>query len=774
MPNKYSLVIVESPAKCKKIEEYLGPGYKCIATSGHIRELNSIENIDTENHFFPTYTIIKEKQIEQIKNAIQNAHDIYLASDNDREGEAIAYSVKEVFELPMDTKRIIFNEITEKALKSSILCPVTINMDLVHAQQARQILDILVGFKISPVLWNCITNSRRKKTALSAGRCQTPALRLIYDNDKEIKMSAPKKVYRTTGYFTNLNLPFVLSKEYEKESDTKDFLNGSIHFRHVYSCSEPIQIIREPPEPFTTSRMQQVASNVLHYSPKETMRISQLLYEKGFITYMRTDSETYSDDFIADVKEYVVKTYSHDKYIGIKDGIKGTTQNAHEAIRPTDISLVELPENIDSREKRVYRLIWENALESCMSPATFLSITATISAFSNENFIYKSEQVEFQGWTVVKKSKLATNVQNSEYSYLRVLNKGTNTDKSSIPYKKIVSHITITETKLHYTEAKLVQLLEKNGIGRPSTFSSLVDKIQERGYVKKQDVKGETLTCRDYELESNKIVEIETKREFGNEKNKLVIQPLGIIVTEFLEKHFMELFEYSYTCKIEGILDQIAKGDKVWYELCKECNETIEELIDKSSKKKIEYKIDDTHTYIVGKYGPVIKCTEESTDGKQRTTFKPVKQDVKIDAETIAFCSIEDLIDTTLSVKNIKDVLGNYEGNDVMLKKGKYGLYVVWGDKSKTLKELGNRPIENITFEEVKPFLDKMNEGRIINASMSIRKGNKGDYLFYKTARMKKPQFYDIQTFAKDTNEDYRICDKNILESWIKEKYNIN
>jgi len=615
-------------------------------------------------------------------------------------------------------------------------------------------------------------------------------------------MSTPKKVFHTTGYFTNLNLPFVLSKEYESENDIKDFLNGSIHFQHIYSCSEPIQIIKTPPEPFTTSRIQQVASNVLHYSPKETMRLSQMLYEKGYITYMRTDSKTYSDDFVADVKDYIVKTYAHERYIGQQDmknekdeneknekkekkEKKCLNQNAHEAIRPTDISLVELPENIDSKERRIYRLIWENALESCMSPATFLSLTATVSAFSNEKFIYKSEQIEFQGWTIVKNSKLTTHVQNSEYSYLKMLYKDANANKSSeciIPYKKIVSHITIRETKMHYTEAKLVQLLEKNGIGRPSTFSSLVDKIQERGYVKKQDIKGEPLTCIDYELETNKIVEIETKREFGNEKNKLVIQPLGVIVTEFLENHFMEIFEYSYTCKIEEILDQIAKGGKVWHELCRECNETIDGLIDKSPKNKIEYKIDDIHTYIVGKYGPVIKCTEESSDGKQRITFKPVKPDIKIDSETVAFCSVEDLIDTSVSKNtketntketNTKDILGNYEGKDVTVKKGKFGLYVIWGDKTKTLKELGNRPIENITFDEVKPFLNKMNEGREINKNLSIRNGNKGDYLFYKTSRMKKPQFYDIQSFAKDTNEDYRICDKNILESWIKEKYNI-
>ena len=798
MSKKYktttTLVIVESPAKCKKIEEYLGPGYKCVASYGHLRTIQSLKNIDIENNFSPTYTIIdepiKKKQIEFLRKEIKNAGDIILSSDNDREGEMISYSLIELFKLPLNTKRITFNEITETALKEAIKNPRTIDMNIVHAQQARQILDILVGFKISPILWKCIVKG--KENALSAGRCQTPALRLLYDNEKEIKEAKERKVYNTIGYFTNLNLPFDLYPEgkYENEEDMTDFLDGSINFQHIYTCDKPVKVFKKPPEPFTTSRIQQVASNELHYSPKETMRICQQLYEGGFITYMRTDSKTYSGEFLLSVKEYIRRQYADgDKYINeniesmvsgfIKDDIpdkkkkktkEPVTQDAHEAIRPTNISLCELPETLDSKERRMYKLIWETTLESCMACASFYSITASISAFQNNKFTYKSEQVDFPGWKIVSKKHLEEiKGENKEYQYLQIIKQN-----APIPYKKMVSRVTIKGSKLHYTEARLVQLLEEKGIGRPSTFSSLVDKIQERGYVKKEDIKGKEILCKDYELENGEIFEIETKREFGNEKSKLVIQPLGIIVMEFLEKHFNELFDYNYTCKMEEILDKIAKNENIWYETCDQCNKQIDALIQAmGSQGKLEVKLDENNTYLVGKYGPVIKCVEE-VDGKEKVQFKPIKKDIDISKLEKGEYDLNEVIDTKKTEAKSSYILGNYEGKDVILKKGKFGLYISWGTNSKTLKELGNRPIENITFDEIKKYLDEgSNIIREINSSISIRKGAKGDYIFYKNGKMKKPQFYDIKSFIIEVKEDYKICEINILKSWIMEKYNI-
>jgi len=786
-----SLVIVESPAKCKKIEEYLGPGYKCVASYGHLRELPSLKNVDIENNFHPTYTIsnneLKKKQIELIRKEIKKANEVIIASDSDREGEGIGHTIIELFKLPLTTKRIIFNEITEQAIQSAIKNPTTIDMDIVHAQQARQILDLLVGFKVTPILWKCIVTPS-KDNALSAGRCQTPALRLIYDNEQDIREAKERKLYNTTGYFTNSNLPFELSKEYESEDDIIDFLDGSKVFEHIYTCSEPKKIYKAPPEPFTTSRIQQVASNELHYSPKETMRLCQTLYEGGFITYMRTDSKTYSGGFLDDVAKYIVTEYGMDsKYIGSQfdttiiptNDIKKTakekkavTQDAHEAIRPTNIFLRELSDSeLDNKKRRMYKLIWENTLESCMSPASFSQITASITAFENNKFTYKSEQVDFPGWKIVSKKNVEEiKRENTTYTYLQIIKKN-----FPIPYKKIVARVTMKGSKSHYTEARLVQMLEEKGIGRPSTFSSLVDKIQERGYVKKEDVKGKEIVCSDYELENSEVSEIQTKREFGNEKGKLVIQPLGIIVMEFLEKHFSQLFEYNYTCQMENILDKIAKGNYIWHELCSECNNQIDKLIEIIGPQgKMEIQIDDNNTYMVGKYGPVIKCTEKQADGKEKTTFKSVRKDVDISTLEKGTIQIEDIINDKKSETKSSYNLGQHEGHDVILKKGKFGLYITWDKNTKTLKELGNRPIENITFAEIKKYLNEgSNFVREINPNVSIRKGPKGDYLFYKTSRMKKPKFYDVKSFITELSEDYKICDIDILKSWISDKYDI-
>jgi DNA topoisomerase-1 len=763
--------------------------------------LPSLKNIDIENNFAPTYTIvdnaIKKKQIEFLRKEIKNAHEVILASDDDREGEKISYCIAQIFNLDINkTKRITFNEITEQAIQQAIKNPRIIDMDLVYAQQARQILDILVGFKVSPMLWKFINKS--KDNSLSAGRCQTPALRLIYDNDQDIKQTEERKVYNVTGFFTNSNIAFDLSPQnkYETEDDITDFLDGSADFSHIYTCSRPVKTTKKQPEPFTTSSLQQTASNELHYAPKETMRVCQALYEGGYITYMRTDSKTYSKDFISSTKDYIVRNYEA-KYINdnidslaggiIKEEEKGVKnikgkkvkkendndslrQNAHEAIRPTNISLFELPETLDSKEKRMYKLIWEHTLESCMAPATFFSITASISAFQDTKFTYTSELIDFPGWKIV--SKKYTNEikpENKEYQYLQQIKQNT-----EIPYKKMCAKVTIKGSKQHYTEARLVQLLEERGIGRPSTFSSLVDKIQERGYVKKEDVKGKELLCKDYELSNGEIFEIENKREFGNEKGKLVIQPLGIIVMEFIDKHFSGLFNYSYTKDMEDELDKIAKGGAIWYNLCETCNKQIDILVDGlKDESKIEVKLDDNNTYLVGKYGPVIKCVEQ-VNGIEQINFKAIKKDIDIHKiENGDYNqSIEEIIDKDVVKKRY--ILGKYEGNDVVIQKGKFGLYITWDKNSKTLKELGNRPMENITFEEVKKYLEEgSNLIREVSTNISIRKGSKGEYIFYKTAKMKKPQFYDLKPFSSDTKSDYKTCNMTVLKSWLKEKYDI-
>jgi DNA topoisomerase-1 len=381
-----------------------------------------------------------------------------------------------------------------------------------------------------------------------------------------------------------------------------DFLDESAEFEYSVSSEPLAKIYKQPPQPLTTSRLQQAASNELHISPKDTMKLCQSLYEGGYITYMRTDSQTYSNEFKESAKEYILKNYDerHLNKMLLQEGDNGderegekkkntkpkTKKNdkkvapaeAHEAIRPTKIALRDLPEKMDTREKRMYRLIWQTTVESCMSPASFYSITSKISAPENTTFKTTQERIDFPGWLAISLSNKFVGLDEEKvYQILFNLKQSTASTKCI----KIVSKVSMKETKQHYTEARLVQLLEDNGIGRPSTFSSLVDKIQERGYVKKQDVIGKTLDCNDYEMTNGEIFEIETKREFGNEKGKLVIQPLGVIVLEFLEKHFADLFNYEYTKKMEDSLDEISKGKTEWSSVCKDCFNQIDNLMNK-------------------------------------------------------------------------------------------------------------------------------------------------------------------------------------------------
>ena len=808
MPKSYAklsttLVIVESPAKCKKIEEYLGPGYKCVASYGHLRELNSLKNIDIENNFEPTYTNsenpIKQKRIADLKREIDVSGDVILATDDDREGEAIAWHICSMFNLSVEkTKRIVFHEITEKAIQSAIMKPRQINMNIVNAQQARQILDLLVGFKISPVLWKYI--SKNSDNSLSAGRCQTPALRLIYENKKEVEANPGSKIYNTIGYFTSNCIPFELSKKYVNEEEVVDFLEKSADFKHIYTCSSPEKKIKIQPEPYTTSKLQQACSNDLHMSPKETMKICQTLYEAGYITYMRTDSKTYSADFIDNAKKYITTNYDpsyvredieilmtrgserkeekleqdnestkhtkprHKENIKQSNSKKESKipppQEAHEAIRPTNIFLKDLPDKMESKEKRLYKLIWENTLESCMEKAVFYSIVATIAAINNNKYLYTSENVDFPGWKIIKKKY---DVENKEFYYLQAIKQN-----QELPYKKIQSKFTLYNTKHHYTEAKLVQLLEENGIGRPSTFSMLVDKIQERGYVKKQDIQGTKIQCNDYELENGETYEIATTRDFGNEKNKLILQQTGEIVSQFLDKNFQNLFNYGYTKEMEDDLDLVAKGEKSWTSICEKCLKEINNLIDKlkeTGEKKHEIKIDDFHTYTIGKFGPVIKCVGE--DGVS-ISFKPVKKDINMQKLEEGEYRLEDIVEENKESKS--QILGQHEGENVILKNGKFGPYVVWGKTNKSLKCFGNRPVENISFEDIVKLLE--NEGAIlreVSTNISIRNGKFGHYIFYKTAKMKKPQFYQLNGFTNDVS----ICDVNTIREWIEEKYKI-
>jgi len=772
---KPTLVIVESPAKCNKIEGFLGEAYKCIATFGHIQELRDLKDIDISNNFKPSFNPVasKSQQIGKLRKAIREAGEVLLATDDDREGEGIAWHICALFQLPFTTKRIIFHEITKPAILQAVQNPGRLNMNIVSAQQSRQILDLIVGFKLSPILWKHIT--QKSAHGLSAGRCQTPALRIIYDNDKDISASPGKKVYNTVGYFTDRVIPFNLQKHHDSEAAIEEFLVETVNFDHIFTCSKPKQVTKNPPTPYTTSAIQQAASNEMHISPKDTMKILQTLYEGGYITYMRTDSTTYSEEFIETVKPFVTKKWG-DKYLhsdvdrlslrsSDKKETKGkkkknekkdyNAQEAHEAIRPTNMETLAVSDTMHNREKKMYDMIWRKTVESCMSPALFNSITAKITAPEDTEYRSSEEDVIFLGWKIVKGLSKTDGI--SVYSYLLSLKHGT-----ELPYKKITSKVTLKDLKTHYTEAKLVQLLEQKGIGRPSTFSSLVDKIQEREYVKKENIKGKKIKCIDFSLEGEELEEISTEREFGNEKNKLVLQPLGRIVLEFLLQHFKGFFEYEYTKDMEDELDHIAKGKHIGHELCRKCYDEIEDMTKPlKGQEKVNIRIDDQHTYVIGKHGPVIKCL---IDGK--TTFKSVKKDIDVEKLRNGDYTLSDVEQETVITGNI---LGKYEGKDMILKKGQYGLYVTWGTNNKSLASLKMEESE-ITLDHVVKFITTNTTVlRKLTQDLSLRKGKYGDYIYYQTSKMKKPQFLKLNGFKKDP----KTCEEKELISWIKETYKL-
>lgn len=771
---KPTLVIVESPAKCAKIEGFLGPAYRCMATFGHIRELRDLKDVDVANDFKPSFSPVasKSQQLAKLKRAIRECGEVLLATDDDREGEGIAWHVCAHFGLPLSTKRIIFHEITKSAILQAVQNPGALNMNLVGAQQSRQVLDLIVGFKLSPVLWSHIT--QKSARGLSAGRCQTPALRIIYENDQDIAAAPGKSVYNTTGHFTDRSIPFALQKHHDSAEAVEEFLVESANFEHIFTCSSPKQVTRSPPSPYTTSGVQQAASNEMRISPKDTMKILQTLYEGGYITYMRTDSTTYSEEFIVTAKSHIGAKWG-DKYVhkdvdrlslrseskpkGGKKSKKGGkdehAQEAHEAIRPTNIGTITVKESMHGREKRMYEMIWRNTVESCMSPAVFTSVTAKLTAPEGTEYRCTEEEAVFLGWKVVRGLPKAEGIP--LYNYLLSLKRG-----GEIPYLKIASKVTLKDLKTHYTEAKLVQLLEQRGIGRPSTFSSLVDKIQEREYVKKGDIKGKKVRCVDFVLEGEELEETTTEREFGNEKDKLILQPLGKLVLEFLLEHFRGFFEYEYTKGMEDALDGIAKGQRPGHDLCRGCYDEIETLVKPlRGNGKVSIPIDQDHTYIVGKYGPVIKC---SVGGK--TTFKPVRKDIDLERLRSGGYTLAEVEQQAVIAGN---VLGRHEGRDVVLKKGKYGLYVTWGGKNRSLSSIGIEEAD-ITLDDVSKHLAANTTVlRQLTDGLSLRKGKYGDYVYYQTSDMKRPQFLKLKGFGGNA----RSCDTGDLVAWVADTYGV-
>jgi DNA topoisomerase-1 len=763
------LIIVESPSKCAKIESYLGPDYCCIASKGHIRSIDGIKSIDMKKTYEPTFSIIDEKKahVEQMKTVVSNfsKQNIILASDDDREGEAIAWHICKIFDLPIETtKRIIFHEVTKPAIQKSIENPTTVNMSLVHAQHARQVLDIIVGFRVSPFLWKYLYNN--KSNSLSAGRCQTPALRLVYDNNKE-KNAGIETKYKTVGVFFPRRLPFELNYEFDTDVEVIDFLEKSKLYKHILTMGQAKDATKSAPKPFHTSRLLQVANNVLHISPKETMSLCQILYQSGYITYMRTESSQYSKPFLEQAEKFILGEYKTNKHLGEFSKLENKdASNPHEAIRVTHLETKNITNIEDTRLASMYKLIWRNTLESCMSDAKYKTTKVSISAPLEKQYQYTVEIPIFLGWKTVT-NKVEDEAQNEGTGLLLYL-QSIEKSNQAVQYQNVECTVVVRNKHQHYTEASLINKLEELGIGRPSTFASIVETIQERRYVKKVNIEGTLTKCTEFKLTDKTIEKTVKEKVFGNEKNKLVIQPTGILTVEFLIQNFEQLFSYEYTKNMENQLDFISSGkEKEWSSICSNCDNEIKEL-SKTLKNisKQSYFLDETHEVVFQAYGPSIKHTLE--DGT--VEYLATKKEMKIDLEKLknGEYSIDDLIE----LKN--NCLGKYEAEDLFIKNGKFGPYVEWGSKRESIKEI-KKPLNEITFTDIENFLNEAsgkkekNVLRILNENLSVRKGKFGAYVYYKRKDMSKPEFLNIKKF----NEGFMTCEIDVLIDWLTTTYKL-
>lgn len=753
------LVIVESPSKCVKIEDYLGTAYKCIASNGHFRTIDGMKSIDRKHGYIPKFSLIPDKKdhVDRMRGIISQfqCDRVILATDDDREGEAIAWHICDTFGLSLEnTVRVVFHEITATAVRASLINPGRVNLDLVHAQFARQILDIIVGFRISPFLWKYLYHS--KENGLSAGRCQTPALRLIYEMSKTVDAPSDDRIYKVVGKFTSKNIEFVLSKEWrDSENSISGFLEKSRIFNHRLSIGESQQSIRSPPKPMNTSGLLQLVSNTLRLSPKDIMALCQVLYQDGHITYMRTENTRYSRDFVNISRDYISKTYG-DKFVGDSEHIVSKDDNnPHEAIRVTHIETRELSKKYEGKIASLYKLLWRNTMESCMSPAIYNVTECRISAPDDMWYSNRIERPVFLGWRVVSGEERC---QENNLFYLQSLD-----PSNPVPYHTIETRLIVKERSRHYTESGLIRKLEELGIGRPSTFATILETIQERGYVKLTDIEGTNLSYNEYKLQNDHVETIASTKVIGRETNKLVIQPLGIVIAEFLTSHFVYLFSYEYTSNMERSLDNTTVSN--WHVICAECDKTIDQL-SKSLEKlgKESYTLDDTHDVVFTKNGPAIKHTSE--DGTVR--FKSIREDVKIDISQLRDGKYT--LDDILQEKQKE--IGEIDGNAVYVKHGKYGLYAEWGENKQSLKQL-NKPMHEITIDDIRQTSDMKTSNtnilRVLNGTFSIRKGKYGPYIFYQRPDMHKPLFLSLKGFK----ESWTFCEIDTLIQWIGNTHKI-
>lgn len=679
-----NLVIVESPAKAKTIEKFLGSDFKVMSSYGHIRDLKKKELSIDKDTLQPDYVIPKDKEelVKKLKESAKKAHKVWLASDEDREGEAISWHLCEVLGLDeASTNRIVFHEITKPAILAAIARPRHLDMNLVNAQQARRVLDRIVGFKLSPVLW------RKVKPALSAGRVQSVAVRLIVEREREIQQFNSEPYYRINAIFaiTNANgsqseVKAELDNRFDNHDDAIAFLNQCKDSEFTVDSVTKKPLKRMPAPPFTTSTLQQEAARKLGFSVSQTMMVAQHLYENGLITYMRTDSVNLSKLCLGAAKEEIVKLYG-EEYSSTRNfhtHSKGA-QEAHEAIRPTYMSNTSIDGT--SQERRLYDLIWKRTAASQMAEAQIEKTTVAIAMTGNseQHFIANGEVVKFDGFLKVYRESTddEQNEPKDEFAHnLPVIKEG---DK--LTRREITSTERYSQGPTRYTEASLVHKLEELGIGRPSTYAPTISTIQQRDYVQKGDKKGEE---RPYIIDTLRGIKITPTRKVeltGNEKGKLLPTDIGIVVNDFLMDNFPVIMDYNFTAKVEQEFDQIADGKEEWTDMMRSFDKEFEPTVDKVMNARSEHKAgerklgDDPKTghpvfVKIGRYGPVVQIGTADDDEKPRFAQLPADKSM----ETIT-------LDEALELFKLPRTVGEFEGKNVTIGAGRFGPYVLHDKK---------------------------------------------------------------------------------------------
>ncbi len=748
-----NLVIVESPAKAKTIEKYLGADYTVRSSVGHIRDLvKKGLGVDTENNFEPTYEISPDKKaiVKELKDLAKKAEVVWLATDEDREGEAISWHLLEALKLDESkTRRVVYNEITKDAILKAINNPRTINFNLVNAQQARRVLDRLVGFELSPVLW------RKVKPSLSAGRVQSVAVRLIVEREREIETFTPENSFRVIAHFdvegTSV-FQATLTKNLTTEKEALDFLERSAESIFTVTKLEKKPAKKSPVAPFTTSTLQQEAGRKLGYAVGQTMSIAQRLYEQGLITYMRTDSTNLSEFALNGIQDEVVKSYGSEYHKRRVFKTKNKdAQEAHEAIRPTNFAMHEI--DGEYQAQRLYELIWKRAVASQMADAQLERTTVTIDVSKAEkDLVAKGEILKFDGF--LKLYIESTDDENEEEDgMLPNLEEGQTLDLTNMNARERFTH-----HPARYTEASLVKAMEERGIGRPSTYAPTISTIQKRNYIVKEEREGTERTYKFMTLEGGHINSFDRTEITGAEKNKLFPTDIGMLVNDFLVENFSRIVDYGFTAQVEQQFDEIASGLKEWKSMIDAFyhpfHENVEGTIENAERVTgerelgIDPKSGKKLIVRMGKFGPIAQIGEASEDGSEKPQFASLRK-----GQSIQTISLEE----ALELFKLPRELGEYEGKMLKANIGRFGPYVQQGSLFASIPKEED-PLD-ITFDRAVELIGakkKADAEKFINSfehedgEIQVLNGRWGPYIKQGKTNYKIPKDVEAKDLALD------------------------